>query len=72
MQLNKKQFEILMELRNIAFTHKDDFTSSEIGIVNMANQVLEEVFDKNVKSNKKVAEYIANKRLTNKNYARSK
>ena len=72
MQLSVKQYETLMELRNIAFTHKDNFTSSEIGIVNMADEVLKDVFVKHKESNKKTADYIARKRVENKNYARSK
>ena len=71
MQLNVEQYEILMELRNIAFTHKDDLTSYEINIVNKADNALAEIFVKHQKMNKKTAEYIAKKRTLDKNYART-
>lgn len=72
MQITVKQYEILMELRNIVFTHKDDFTDYENGIVNMADNTLKEIFVKHMESNKKTAEYIAKRRIEDKNYARSK
>lgn len=70
MQLSKKEYEVLMELRNITFTHKDNFTSSEIEVLNRADSVLADVFEKHKAVNKKTADYIAKKRLVDKNYAR--
>lgn len=72
MQLNVEQYNTLMKLNSMIREHKDLLNSDEIELLENADRVLAEVFAKHQKMNKKTAEYIAKKRITNKNYARSK
>ena len=72
MQLSVKQYETLVKLNNIAFEHKDILNDDELELIENANEVLTEVYDKHLSMNKRTAQYIAKKRVTDKNYARSK
>ena len=72
MQLSVKQYETLVKLNNIVFEHKDILNDDELKLIENANEVLAEVYDKHLSMNKRTAQYIAKKRITNKNYARSK
>ena len=71
MQLSVKQYETLVKLNNIAFEHKDVLNDDELKLIENANEVLIEIHDKHLIMNKRTAQYIAKKRVTNKNYARS-
>ena len=72
MQLSIKQYETLVKLNNIAFEHKDVLNDDELKLIENANEVLTEIHDKHLTMNKRTAQYIAKKRITDKNYARSK
>ena len=72
MQLSVKQYETLVKLNNIVFEHKDVLNDDELELIENANEVLAEVYDKHLSMNKRTAQYIAKKRVTDKNYARSK
>ena len=72
MRLSVKQYETLVKLNNIVFEHKDILNDDELKLIENANEVLAEVYDKHLSMNKRTAQYIAKKRITNKNYARSK
>ena len=72
MQLSVKQYETLVKLNNIVFEHKDVLNNDELELIENANEVLAEVYDKHLSMNKRTAQYIAKKRITDKNYARSK
>ena len=72
MQLSVKQYETLVKLNKIAFEHKDVLNDDELKLIENANEVLAEVYDKHLSMNKRTAQYIAKKRITDKNYARSK
>ena len=72
MRLSVKQYETLVKLNNIAFEHKDVLNDDELELIENANEVLAEVYDKHLSMNKRTAQYIAKKRMTDKNYARSK
>lgn len=72
MQLSVKQYETLVKLNNIVFEHKDVLNDDELKLIENANEVLAEVYDKHLSMNKRTAQYIAKKRITDKNYARSK
>lgn len=70
MQLNVEQYEVLVNLKSVVENHRDLLSSHELELLENADRVLAEVFAKHQKMNKKTAEYIAKKRITNKNYAR--
>ena len=72
MQLSVKQYDTLIKLINLTYKHKDVFTDEEVELIESANDVLAEIYDKHIISNKKTADYIAKRRVENKNYARSK
>ena len=72
MQLSVKQYETLVKLNNIVFEHKDVLNDDELKLIENANEVLTEIHDKHLTMNKRTAQYIAKKRITDKNYARSK
>ena len=72
MQLSVKQYETLVKLNNIVFEHKDVLNDNELKLIENANEVLAEIHDKHLTMNKRTAQYIAKKRITDKNYARSK
>lgn len=72
MQLSVKQYDTLVKLDSLVFKYKNIFTDEEIKLIESANDVLAEIHDKHIISNKKTADYIARKRVENKNYARSK
>jgi len=71
MQLSVKQYDTLVKLDSLVFKYKNIFTD-EVELIESANDVLAEIYDKHIISNKKTADYIARKRVENKNYARSK
>ena len=86
MQLSVKQYDTLVKAINSAFSQYDtlikaiDFVFSQkerfhdeyIELLHKANDVLVEIYDKHLENNKKTAEYIAKRRIKDKNYARSK
>ena len=72
MQLSVKQYNTLVKLDSLVFKYKNIFTDEEVELIESANDVLAEIYDKHIISNKKTADYIARKRVENKNYARSK
>lgn len=72
MQLSKKEYEILVNLKSMIENHKDLLNPNEQELLENADRVLAEVFVKHQKINRKTAEYIAQRRLVDKNYARSK
>ena len=72
MQLSVKQYETLVKLNNIVFEHKDVLNDDELELIENVNEVLAEIHDKHLTMNKRTAQYIAKKRITDKNYARSK
>ena len=72
MQLNIGQYNTLMKLNLMIREHKDLLNSDEIELLENSNRVLADVYDKHLVMNKKTADYIAKKRLVDKNYARSR
>lgn len=72
MQITVKQYETLVKFVNIVYSHNDVFNDEEIKFMELVDDVLIEINDKHVISNKKTAEYIAKRRIEDKNYARSK
>lgn len=72
MQITVKQYETLVKFVNIVYNHNDVFNDEEIKFMELVDDVLIEINDKHVISNKKTAEYIAKRRIEDKNYARSK
>ena len=70
MHLTVKQYDILVKLNSIIYEHKEVLNEEEVEIMENANEVLADVYDKHLASNKRTADYIANKRLTDKNYCR--
>lgn len=72
MQLSVKQYDTLVKLDSLVFKYKNIFTDEEVELIESANDVLAEIYDKHIINNRKTADYIARKRVENKNYARSK
>lgn len=72
MQITVKQYETLVKFVNIVYNHNDVFNDEEIKFMELVDDTLIEINDKHVISNKKTAEYIAKRRIEDKNYARSK
>ena len=72
MQLSVKQYDTLVKLDSLVFKYKNTFTDEEVELIESANDVLAEIYDKHIINNRKTADYIARKRVENKNYARSK
>ena len=72
MQLSVKQYDTLVKAINFAFSQKERFYDEDIELLHKANDVLVEIYDKHLENNKKTAEYIAKRRIEDKNYARSK
>lgn len=72
MQITVKQYETLVKFVNIVYHHNDVFNDEEIKFIELVDDTLIEINDKHVISNKKTAEYIAKRRIEDKNYARSK
>ena len=72
MQLSVKQYDTLVKLINLTYEHKDVFSDEEIELLDCANESLVEIYDKHLLNNKRTADYIAKRRVENKNYARSK
>lgn len=70
MQLSKKEYEILVNLKSMIENHKDLLNPNEQELLENADIVLADVFEKHKAVNKKTADYIAKKRLVDKNYAR--
>ena len=72
MQLSVKQYNTLVKLDSLVFKYKNIFTNEEVELIESANDVLAKIYDKHIINNRKTADYIARKRVENKNYARSK
>ena len=72
MQLSVKQYDTLVKLDSLVFKYKNIFTDEEIKLIESANDALAKIYDKHIINNRKTADYIARKRVENKNYARSK
>ena len=70
--MSVKQYDCLVKLINLTYEHKDIFSDEEIELIDCANESLVEIYDKHLLNNKRTANYIARKRVENKNYARSK
>ena len=73
MQLNVKQYETLVKINNIISDNLySGFDIKYHDTLHELDKILKDVYEKHLESNKKTANYIANKRLSDKNYARSK
>ncbi len=72
MQLSVKQYDTLIKLINLTYEHKDVFSDEEIKLLDCSNESLVKIYDKHLLNNKRTADYIAKRRVENKNYARSK
>lgn len=72
MHLTVKQYDILVKLCSMVYEHKEVLSFDEGELLENANEVLADVYDKHLVLNKKTAQYIAERRIEDKMYARSK